>query len=97
MGGLIKKGGLDKNSIAATIIHLGVLGYLKIERITEKFVIFNFTKFKIINTNKPLAKDLNELEQYILSIILGTTQEVKLENISMTTKMKINIQFGIWI
>lgn len=84
MGGLIKKGGLDKNSIAATIIHLGVLGYLKIERVNEKVLLFNSSKFKIINTNKPVEKNLNELEQYILSIILGTTQEVKLENISMT-------------
>lgn len=84
IGGLMKKGGLDKNSIAATIIHLGVLGYLKIERVNEKFIFFDSSKFKIINTNKPVEKGLNELEQYILSIILGTTQEVKLENISMT-------------
>lgn len=84
MGGLMKKGGLDKNSIAATIIHLGVLGYLKIERVNKKFLLFNSSEFKIINTKKPIESGLNELEQYILSIILGTTAEVELKNITMT-------------
>ena len=84
MGGLMKKGGLDKNSIAATIVHLGVLGYLKIEKTEKKGLLFSSSDFKLINTNKPVEDNLNELEAYILSIILGTTKEVELENISLT-------------
>jgi uncharacterized membrane protein len=84
IGGLLKKGELDKNSIAATIIHLGVLGYLRIERTTKKVLFVETSEFKLVNTKKIVAEDLNELEKYILSIILGTTAEVELENITMT-------------
>lgn len=84
MGAIIKQGKLDKNSIAATIIHLGFLGYLKIERVEKKMLFFNSSDFKIINTNQPVAEDLNSLETYILSVILGTTQEVELSNIGLT-------------
>jgi len=84
MGAILKKGTLDKNSIAATIIHLGFLGYLKIEKKEQKILFVDTSKFSIINTGKVIGNDLNDLEKYILSIILGTTKEVELDNISLT-------------
>jgi len=84
MGGLLKKGELNKNSIAATVIHLGVLGYLKIERTTKKVLFRDTSEFNLINTGQAPKADLNELEAYILSVILGSTKEVGLENVSLT-------------
>jgi uncharacterized membrane protein len=84
MGAIIKKGELDKNSIAATIVHLGFLGYIKIERVEKKILFFDKSEFKIIRTNKKEDENLDELEAYILSLIFRTTQEVNLSNIGLT-------------
>jgi len=88
MGSIIKKGQLNKNSIAATIIHLGVLGYLKIEKVEKKILFVDTSEFKIINTGKLASADLNELEKYILATILGSTKEVNLKNIGLTISSK---------
>jgi len=65
MGGIMKRGKIHNNSITATIIRLGFLGYLKIEE--KKKTFFLATKdFKLVRTDKPLGDDLYDVETPLL-------------------------------
>ena len=81
MGGIIKKGDLDKNSLAATIIRLGVIGYLKIEKNDRKFAFIEFSDFKLIRTEKPEAADLYEAEKFVLNKIFESGPETNLSSL----------------
>ncbi|MCX6797718.1 MAG: DUF2207 domain-containing protein, partial [Candidatus Falkowbacteria bacterium] len=82
MGGIIKKGGLQQNAITATIIRLGVMGYLKIEKIEAKVLFINSSSFKLTRTDKKLGPDLYLAESYILGrVFIGVEKEVFLKDL----------------
>ncbi len=80
MGGLMDKGGLHNNATTATIIRLGVLGYLKIEKVEKKIVFIDMSDFKLIRTDKQDSGDLYEAEKYILNKLFITGLEVNLKD-----------------
>lgn len=80
MGGILKTGALENNSIAATIIRLGVLGYLKIDKVDTKVLFMAASDFNLIRSDKVVGADLYEAEKYILDIIFKNKKEVALKD-----------------
>lgn len=72
MGGVLNRGTFNDKALTATIIRLGVLGYLKIEQ--EK------SDFKLIRTNKLIGDDLYELEKNVLNKIFESKNEVNMKD-----------------
>jgi len=81
MGGVIKKGGLHDNATAATIIRLGVLGYLTIKKEENKIAFIKVTDFELNRTDKPIGADLYEAEKFILNKIFASGAVVNLKDL----------------
>lgn len=84
MGGIMKKGNLHPNSITATLIRLGFLGYLKIEKIDTKVLFIGQSDFKLIRTDKTIGADLYEAEKIILNSLFERGPETTLTKLRMT-------------
>ncbi|MFZ4648702.1 MAG: DUF2207 domain-containing protein [Patescibacteria group bacterium] len=78
MGGIIKKGKLEKNSLAASIIRFGVFGYLKIEKTDRQIAFLEYSSFTLIRTEKQLGDDLYEAEKFVIGKIFEEKNEVRL-------------------
>lgn len=84
MGGILKTGALENNSIAATIIRLGVLGYLKIDKVDTKVLFMPTSDFNLLRSDKAAGSDLYEAEKYILDKIFKNKKEVALKDIKLS-------------
>lgn len=84
MGGIIIKGGLYSKAVTATIIRLGYLGYLKIEKIEQKILFVSNSDFKLIRTDKIEGVDLYEAEKLILNKLFEFSNEVTLSELKTT-------------
>jgi Predicted membrane protein len=73
MGGILSKGCFGDKAMTATIIHLGVLGYLKIES--------NKSDFKLIRTDKLISPDLYAGEKLVLETIFKSKTEINLKDL----------------
>jgi uncharacterized membrane protein YgcG len=78
MGGIMKKGSLHNDSITATIIRLGFLGYLKIEKQETKILFVKVSDFKLIRTDKAVGADLYKTEEIILAELFKTGNDIAL-------------------
>ncbi|MFA4942095.1 MAG: DUF2207 domain-containing protein [Patescibacteria group bacterium] len=89
MGGIMKKGRLPSSAITAAIIHLGALGYLRIESVSQKVAFVTTSDFKLIRTDKKIATDLYQNEALILERIFNDKNEVNL--VDLKSKFYKNI------
>jgi len=81
MGALLKKGSLDKNSITATIIRLGFLGYLTIEKVGRNLILINFTDYKLTRLEVVNGGHLYLAEKIVLEGLFKSGNEVFLSSL----------------
>ena len=81
MGSLLKKGGLDNNTIPATIIRLGFLGYLTIEKVDRKILLFNAPDYKLTRLEAANGNHLYLAEKIILNGLFVSGNEVFLSDL----------------
>lgn len=72
MGGIMEKGGFRNSFITASIIHLAVLGYVKIEETVSEVLFFKTKEYKFLRTEKELGDDLHKAESLLLDKIFAS-------------------------
>ncbi len=72
---------VSNSDLSAEIIQLAVLGYLKIEKLTEKVILWDKEDYKLIKL-KEAGEDLKSAEKFLLSKLFFGQNEIKLSELN---------------